>query len=137
MHDEVAFNYRMPNLNAALGCAQLEQLPAFLQDKRALFHSYQACFANVPGVHLMSEPAGTTSNYWLQAILLDEADSAQRDAVLAATNDAGQMTRPVWKLMHRMPMFANAPRAELPVAESLERRLINIPSSVGLVNIAQ
>lgn len=133
VHDEVGFNYRMPNLNAALGCAQLEQLPAFLQDKRALFDSYQKRFADVQGVRLMAEPAGTTSNYWLQAILLDEDQSAQRDAVLTATNDAGQMTRPVWTLMHRMPMYAGAPRAETPVADALEQRLINIPSSVGLV----
>ena len=132
-HDEVGYNYRLPNLNAALGCAQLEQLPGFLTSKRRLFDQYQARFTNVPGIRLVAEPAGCTSNYWLQALLLDEAQAGQRDAVLTATNDAGLMTRPVWTLMHRMPMYAGAPRAATPVAESLERRLINIPSSSGLV----
>jgi len=131
-HDEVGYNYRMPNLNAALGCAQLEQLPAFLEEKRRLFDLYQARFSDVEGVSLVAEPAGCASNYWLQALLLDEQCSDQRDDVLRATNDAGLMTRPVWTLMHKMPMFAHAPRAALPVAESLERRLINIPSSAGL-----
>jgi perosamine synthetase len=133
VHDEVGYNYRMPNLNAALGCAQLEQLPGFLASKRRLFAQYQARFAQVPGVRLVAEPAGCTSNYWLQALLLDDDHAGQRDAVLSATNDAGLMTRPVWTLMHRMPMYAGAPRAATPVAEALERRLINIPSSVGLV----
>ena len=136
VHDEVGFNYRLPNLNAALGCAQLEQLPGFLRDKRRLFEQYQAAFANVPGVHLVAEPAGSSSNYWLQTLLLDTAHADQRDAVLAATNDAGLMTRPIWALMNRLPMYANAPRAPLPVAESLEQRVINIPSSSGLGTVA-
>jgi perosamine synthetase len=133
VHDEVGFNYRLPNLNAALGCAQLEQLPGFLRDKRRLFEQYQTAFANVPGVQLVAEPAGSISNYWLQTLLLDAAHADQRDAVLAATNDAGLMTRPIWALMNHLPMYANAPRAPLPVAESLDRRVINIPSSSGLV----
>lgn len=132
VHDEVGYNYRLPNLNAALGCAQLEQLPGFLRDKRHLFEQYQAAFANVAGVHLVAEPAGCRSNYWLQTLLLDETYANQRDAVLTATNDAGLMTRPIWALMNRLPMYANAPKAALPVAESLERRVINIPSSSGL-----
>jgi aminotransferase in exopolysaccharide biosynthesis len=132
MHDEVGFNYRLPNLNAALGCAQLEQLPTFLRDKRHLFSQYQIAFANLAGVHVVAQPAGCDSNYWLQTLLLDEAHADQRDAILAATNDAGLMTRPIWALMNRLPMYANSPRAPLPVAESLEQRLINIPSSSGL-----
>jgi perosamine synthetase len=132
VHDEVGFNYRLPNLNAALGCAQLEQLPGFLRDKRSLFEQYQTAFANVPGVHLVAEPTGCSSNYWLQTLLLDGAHADQRDAVLAATNDWGLMTRPIWALMNRLPMYANAPRAPLPVAELLEQRVINIPSSSGL-----
>lgn len=133
MHDEVGYNYRLPNLNAALGCAQLEQLPGFLGEKRRLFDAYQRSFSEIQGVRLVSEPAGCHSNYWLQTLLLDESHASQRDAVLAATNDAGLMTRPVWTLMHWMPMYANSPRAPLPMSESLERRLINIPSSSGLV----
>ena len=136
VHDEVGFNYRLPNLNAALGCAQLEQLPGFLLDKRRLFEQYQTAFANVPGVHLVAEPTGCRSNYWLQTLLLDAEFAEQRDAVLAATNDAGLMTRPIWALMNRLPMYANAPRAPLPVAESLEQRVINIPSSSGLGSVA-
>jgi len=136
VHDEVGFNYRLPNLNAALGCAQLEQLPGFLRDKRRLFEQYQVAFSNVPGVHLVAEPIGSSSNYWLQTLLLDIAHAEQRDAVLAATNDAGLMTRPIWALMNRLPMYANAPRAPLPVAESLEQRVINIPSSSGLGTVA-
>ena len=136
LHDEVGYNFRLPNLNAALGCAQLEQLPGFLSDKRRLFERYQAAFANVQGVRLVAEPAGCSSNYWLQTLMLDELHADQRDAVLTATNDAGLMTRPVWTLMHRLPMYSKAPKALLPVAESLERRLINIPSSSGLISVA-
>lgn len=132
-HDELGYNYRLPNLNAALGCAQLEQLPQFLEEKRRLHEAYRVRFADVAGVRLMGEPAGCRSNFWLQALLLDEATADKRDAILTAANDAGLMTRPVWTLMHRLGHFAQAPRAPLPVAESLERRLINIPSSAGLV----
>ena len=135
VHDEVGYNYRLPNLNAALGCAQLEQLPGFLEDKRRLFERYQLAFTNFSGVHLVTEPLGCRSNYWLQTLLLDESLASQRDAVLTASNDAGLMTRPVWTLMHRLPMYNKAPRAALPVAESLERRLINIPSSAGLIPV--
>ncbi len=136
VHDEIGFNYRLPNLNAALGCAQLEQLPFFLHDKRRLFEQYQAAFANLTGVRLIAEPAGCISNYWLQTLLLDAAHADQRDAVLAATNDAGLMTRPIWALMNRLPIYANAPRAPLPVAESLEQRVVNIPSSSGLGSVS-
>jgi perosamine synthetase len=135
MHDAVGFNYRLPNINAALGCAQLEQLPSFLLDKRRLHKVYQSIFSNVQGVRLVAEPDGCRSNYWLQALLLDESLANERDAVLSASNDVGLMTRPAWGLMHRMPMYSSAPRAPLPVAESIERRLINIPSSAGLVTV--
>jgi perosamine synthetase len=135
LHDEVGYNYRLPNLNAALGCAQLEQLPGFLSEKRRLFDRYRSAFAGVTGVRLVAEPAGCRSNYWLQTLLLDESLADQRDAILTATNDAGLMTRPVWTLMHRMSMYSDTPKAPLPVAVSLERRLINIPSSSGLVPV--
>ncbi|WFU43672.1 LegC family aminotransferase [Bradyrhizobium sp. CB82] len=132
MHDEVGFNYRLPNLNAALGCAQLEQLDGFLKSKRKLAAAYEHAFAHVPGVRFSREPAGTTSNYWLNAILLDEAHADQRDDVLAALNDAGFGARPVWTLMHKLPMYATSPRGDLPTAESIERRLINLPSSASI-----
>jgi predicted outer membrane repeat protein len=132
VHDEVGYNYRLPNINAALGCAQMEQLPRFLESKRRLHDRYVEAFRGIAGISLMREPAGTRSNYWLQAMLLDEAVADQRDAILAATNDAGLMTRPAWTLMHRLAPYANSPRMALPVAESIERRLINLPSSAFL-----
>ncbi len=131
-HDEIGFNYRMPNINAALGCAQLEQLPGFLASKRRLYERYRAAFAGIPEVSLVAEPAGCESNYWLQAILLDDPVAGQRDEVLSSTNAAGLMTRPVWNLLHRLAPYRACPHAPLPVAEYLEQRLINIPSSPGL-----
>ncbi|MEK9763281.1 MAG: LegC family aminotransferase [Deltaproteobacteria bacterium] len=132
MHDEVGFNYRMPNLNAALGCAQLEQLPDFLASKRTLFLRYQQAFQDIPEVAFIQEPPECQSNYWLQTLKLSDSVANERDAILAATNDAGLMTRPVWKLLHTLPPYRDCPRAPLPVAESLEQRLINLPSSAGL-----
>ena len=132
VHDEVGYNFRMPNLNAALGCAQLEQLPNFLASKRQLTVKYLQAFADLSQVRLMTEPAGCQSNYWLQTLLLDEAVADERDAILEATNDAGLMTRPAWTLMHHLPAYQQCPRAPLPFAESLARRIINIPSSAGL-----
>jgi len=132
-HDEVGYNYRMPNINAALGCAQLEQLPVFLAAKRRIFERYQAAFADVPHSRIVAEPEGCRSNYWLQTLLLDESAADQRDAILVATNDAGLMTRPTWILMHRLAPYRSCPRMGLHVAESLERRLINLPSSAHLL----
>jgi aminotransferase in exopolysaccharide biosynthesis len=131
-HDEVGFNYRLPNLNAALGCAQLEQLPALLAAKRRLHQRYAAAFAAVPGVRLLAEPSGCRSNYWLQTLLLDRELAGERDAVLTPSNDAGFTMRPVWMLNHRLPAFSECPRMPLPVAESLEQRLLNVPSSAQL-----
>lgn len=132
LHDEVGYNYRMPNLNAALGCAQLEQLPGFISAKRKLFERYESAFEKLPLVRLVKEPAGCTSNYWLQTVVLDESLADERDSVLEKTNDAGSMTRPAWTLMHRLPAYQSCPRMPLTTAESLERRLINIPSSASL-----
>ena len=132
VHDEVGYNYRLPNLNAALGCAQLEQLPLFLARKRALYNRYSRAFDGIDGVRLQVEPPSCQSNYWLQTLLLDESHASQRDAVLRATNEAGLTTRPVWRLMHKLEMYRSAPRAALSKAESLESRIINIPSSASL-----
>lgn len=131
-HDMVGYNYRMPNINAALGCAQLEQLPGFLSAKRDLAERYRQAFTNIPGIRFFSEPANSLSNYWLNTLMLDEEFEGQRDALLEATNDAGIMTRPAWTLMNKLPMFTGCPRMGLCVAESLEKRLINIPSSASL-----
>ena len=132
VHDEIGFNYRLPNLNAALGCAQLEQLDGFLERKRSLAAAYDRAFAAVPGVQFAREPEGTGSNYWLNAILLDEVHAGSRDELLTALNANGFGARPAWTLMHRLPMFAGCPRGDLRVAESIERRLINLPSSASI-----
>lgn len=131
-HDEIGYNYRMPNLNAALGCAQLEMLPGFISEKRELYQRYVAAFDGIAGTRILGEPEGCRSNYWLQTLVLDRDTQGERDAILAATNDAGLMTRPAWTLMHRLDPYAACPRMPLDVAESLERRLINIPSSSQL-----
>jgi perosamine synthetase len=132
LHDEVGYNYRLPNLNAALGCAQLESLPSFIARKRELAARYEAAFAGVAGLRFLREPAETQGNYWLNAIVLEPAQAPQRDDLLAALNDAGYMSRPLWTLMHRLPMYAACPRMSLTTAESLEARVINIPSSPKL-----
>jgi perosamine synthetase len=133
-HDQVGYNYRMPNLNAALGCAQLEQLPDLLAAKRVLAERYRRALADVPGVSFFVEPPFARSNYWLNALLLDEAHAGERESLLARSNAAGLNTRPVWTLMHRLPMYAACPRMAHPVAESIERRLINLPSGAGLAS---
>ena len=128
-HDEVGYNYRMPNVNAALGCAQLEQLPQLLESKRDLFFRYQGAFNRVDGVQLMSEPKDCSSNFWLQTIILSEGNSAHRDTILKATNSAGYMTRPAWVLMNKLTQFSMMPSMDLSGALSLSQRVINIPSS--------
>lgn len=131
-HDQIGYNFRMPNLNAALGCAQLEQLQDFILSKRRLYERYQTALSRIEGVSLMKEPKDCQSNYWLQTVVLDESVANQREALLTASNEAGLMTRPAWTLMHHLPHHASCPRAPLPVSESLARRIINLPSSVGL-----
>jgi len=131
-HDEVGYNYRMPNINAALGCAQLEQIESFITSKRQLFENYRAALAGIAGVQLFREPLGTRSNYWLQTLLLDEDQSHHRDTVLKALNDNGFMARPAWTLLSSLRPFRDCPSAPLPVASLLEQRIINIPSSSGL-----
>jgi perosamine synthetase len=132
-HDVVGYNYRMPNLNAALGVAQLEQLPGLLEGKRALAMRYAQIFADIPNVNFITEPEHCKSNYWLNALLLDRGSEKELEPILKVTNDAGLMTRPAWRPMHQLPMFTDAPRMNLSVAESLAQRLINIPSSAGLL----
>ena len=133
IHDEVGYNYRMPNLNAALGCAQLEQLEGFVTAKRELAARYASAFADLPGVALFVERAGTRANYWLQTLILDRDVAHQRDAILAHSNDAGQMTRPVWELLTRLPMYRACPAMDTPIAKDLALRIINLPSSPQLV----
>ena len=131
-HDEVGFNYRMPNLNAALGCGQIEQLPAFVEAKRALAAKYVEAFNDVQGAGVFTPPAGCESNYWLNTLLLDDADAAMRDELLAALHARGILARPAWKPMHRLSMYDRVPRMNLATADALAKRIINLPSSVRL-----
>lgn len=128
-HDRIGYNYRMPNINAALGCAQLEQLSTLLEQKRCLSKKYAEVFQSVIGVRYFTEPEFAQSNYWLNVLLLDNSHRHERDRVLEATNSKGIMTRPVWTLMHKLPMYEKCPRMDLSVAERIEKTLINIPSS--------
>lgn len=125
-HDEAGFNYRMPNLNASLGCAQIEVLEQYLAQKRELADRYCAFFAN-SGFQFVLEPKYARSNYWLNAVICPTIQ--ERDTLLRQTNDAGVMTRPVWQLMHRLPMFKGAPRGDLSNSIHIEAHLINLPSS--------
>lgn len=129
-HDEIGFNYRMPNLNAALISAQLEKLPDFVENKRQTANQYRDYF-QARGVHFFTEPEGARSNYWLNAIFLE--NRTERDLFLQETNAKGVMTRPVWELMTDLPMFKNCQSTELTHARWISERLVNIPSSVRKV----
>jgi perosamine synthetase len=131
-HDQIGYNYRLPNLNAALGCAQMEQLSEFLKKKRDLATRYNSAFQNIKGIKFFTEPPHSKSNYWLNVLLLDEANFAKRNKLLDKINAAGIMTRPVWTLLHKLTMFKECPRMDISCAENLEKRLINIPSSAFL-----
>lgn len=128
-HDQIGYNYRMPNINAALGCAQLENLRRFLESKRALAARYQKAFSEIHGIRFFVEPEFAKSNYWLNTLMLDEDQAHLRDTLLALTHERGIMTRPAWTLMHQLPMFRDCPRMDIEIAESLQARVINIPSS--------
>ncbi|EOX4793383.1 LegC family aminotransferase [Vibrio alginolyticus] len=125
-HDEPGFNYRMPNLNAALGCAQMEVIQQYLQQKRLLAEGYKNFFKGTD-FNFVTEPEYAKSNYWLNAIVCPDKES--REEVLACTNGSGVMTRPIWQLMHRLPMFENAIRGDLTYSEFIEAHLINLPST--------
>jgi perosamine synthetase len=132
-HDEIGYNYRMPNINAALGCAQLEWLDDFLDRKRRLAVIVAAALGEVSGMELLREPDHAASNFWLNGFLLDDAEL--RDSVLAQTNERGVQTRPCWRLLADLPMYRNAPTAAAGIAKARDRaaRLVNIPSSPDLV----
>lgn len=126
-HDELGYNYRMPNLNAALACAQLEQLNDFIANKRELASKYAAFFKG-HGVKFREELENTAANYWLMCVELE--NKAEREAFLKETNAQGIMTRPIWNLMYRLPMYEYCQRDAQKNAEFLEERIVNIPSSV-------
>jgi perosamine synthetase len=126
-HDELGYNFRMPNLNAALACAQLEQLDSILSNKRELATMYSGFF-NEKGIKFRTELPNTIANYWLMCVELE--NRKERDLFLKETNANGVMTRPIWQLMYRLPMYAQCQRDQQKNAEFLEDRIVNIPSSV-------
>jgi aminotransferase in exopolysaccharide biosynthesis len=125
-HDEAGFNMRMPNLNAALGCAQLESLESFLIAKKIIANSYREFFADTEA-KFIAQPEYAESNYWLNAILC--ADEISKNELLEYSNNHGVNMRPVWKLMYKLPMFSNAIKGEMGNAEKIESLLVNLPSS--------
>lgn len=131
-HDHIGYNYRMPNINAALGCAQMEVLPAYVQSKREVAAAYAQFFAanEQQGLKFFEDSADTCSNYWLNVVIA--GSHAAQVEFLTQTNDGGVMTRPVWELMNRLPMFSHAQCGDLSNAEFLADRIVNIPSSVRL-----
>ena len=133
VHDQLGYNYRMPNFNAAFGCAQLKQLPKFLQCKRDLYERYFDQLSGVNGIRLLEEPSECSSNYWLQTIVLDEPDEELRNIILTALNEAGLMSRPAWTGLHKLKHFKECPRMDMSRTNSLEKKIINIPSSSFLI----
>lgn len=127
-HDHIGYNYRMPNINAALGCAQLEHLDEYIADKRATAKAYDEFFKNVNDIEFFTEPADSFSNYWLNAVILKDRDAQQN--FLQETNDNGVMTRPIWELMNRLPMFEKCQHDSLANTIWFADRVVNIPSSV-------
>lgn len=128
-HDVVGYNYRMPNINAALGCAQLELLPAFIDDKRQIAEEYEKFFKS-SGIRFISEPPGSRSNYWLNSILFE--NRTVRDSFLEYTNARGVMTRPLWTLISELPMYKDCQKGDLATSKWLADRLVNIPSGARL-----
>lgn len=128
VHEEIGFNYRLPNLNAALGVAQMEQLETFIEAKRALADRYRFFFATHALGEFLVEPEHCRSNYWLNALICE--GPGHRDELLHFTNAQGIGTRPIWRCMHHLPAFRHCLRGDLEVAEWLEQRIVNLPSSV-------
>jgi perosamine synthetase len=129
VHDEIGYNYRLPNINAALGCAQMESLPRLLKSKRTIALEYAQFFATSK-LLFVEEPPQANSNYWLNALILE--DKQARDIFLKELNEAGVMSRPIWRLMSELDMFRDCQAADLSNAKWLEERVVNIPSSARL-----
>lgn len=126
-HDMIGYNYRLPNINAALGCAQMEKLPEILKNKRETASAYRDIFANMEGIEYISEPNDSISNFWLNAILLKNLED--RDAFLKYSNEHKVITRPAWILMNELEIFKKSLSADLGIAKNIAERLVNIPSS--------
>lgn len=129
VHDHIGYNYRMPNINAAIGCAQMENLERYVENKRETAERYKEFFKSIPGITFFTEPENCRSNYWLNVVLLK--DKAAQQEFLEYTNDHGVMTRPVWQLMNKLEMFKDCETDGLVNTSWLEERIVNIPSSVN------
>lgn len=129
-HDHIGYNYRMPNINAALGCAQLEHLDEFIANKRETAAAYADFFKNIDDIDFFVEPENCFSNYWLNVVILKDKEAQQQ--FLQETNDNGVMTRPIWELMTRLPMFEHCQHDDLKNTIWFADRVVNIPSSVRL-----
>ena len=129
-HDHIGYNYRMPNINAALGCAQLEHIEEYVASKRETAKAYEEFFKTIPDIEFFVDSPDTRSNYWLQVVILKDRD-AQHE-FLQYTNDNGVMTRPIWELMNRLPMFEHCENDGLKNTIWFADRVVNIPSSVRL-----
>jgi perosamine synthetase len=132
LHDEIGYNYRMPNINAALGCAQLEQLPKKLKAKRDLFSAYQSSISKISNIKIIQEPKNCRSNYWLQTIKIENYSIEIRDRILTKSHTSGYLTRPAWNLISSLKPFIYSPKMDLSTSEALCKGLINIPSSSNL-----
>ena len=131
-HDMVAYNYRMPNLNAALGCSQLEDLPQILKSKRKIAEGYLNSFNENPDFEILAEPENCQSNYWLNALVLKDSNSEHHDEFVQQLNQAGIMVRPIWEPLHTLPMYCDAPRMSLDATMNLAKRVINLPSTPSI-----
>jgi perosamine synthetase len=134
VHDEIGYNYRLPNLNAALGCAQLEGIEGKVRKKRELYESYKASLREIKGVTLFRETSGSRSNYWLQTLILDDENTEARDRILEIAYAQEIQLRPTWDLVSTLAPYRNSPSMNLEVARALSNSLINIPSSPGILN---
>jgi dTDP-4-amino-4,6-dideoxygalactose transaminase len=131
-HDCVAYNYRLPNINAALGCAQLEKIDEFISSKRAIYSRYEGVFSKIKNVNLIKEPKGCRSNYWLQALNLNQSEPIFRDKLLEASNSSKLMMRPFWDPIDSLAPYTECPRMDLSNSQSFFKKIVNIPSSANL-----
>ena len=132
VHDQIGYNYRMPNINAALGVAQLAQLKSKVKSKRALANQYQRMFAGIQNARIFEEFDGSESNYWLNTLILNEDNAVKRDELLEELNNIGILSRPAWTPLHSLGIYEQSPRADLSATENFTKRIINLPSSASL-----
>ena len=125
----IGYNYRLSNVNAAIGCAQIDQIKKFLKSKRKILKKYQQAFKNIPNVKIFVEPSNCKSNYWLQTLVLKNANSKLRDLIIATANKTGLSLRPVWKILTTISYLKNYPSMDMTNSKNLQKRIINLPSS--------